>query len=237
VLGTSDPAPSLVRRTRSRLRWYEAAPELVLLVGLALFTITEPHAAAAGFKSSKAVVIMAAVAFGWILARAVAVLAVRWPGVRLALFGVAALMILRVVVLPAYHDHTVIETLPPAGVVVPAAGPAVPAVPEAISTGSLRGIDHRAAGTVNLYRQGESHVVGLENFEIQPGPAYALYLVAGADRRDHDGGTRIEPLRGNRGTQFYDVSSGIDLTGGQWTALVWCETFDVPVANSTLMPL
>ena len=36
----------------------------------------------------------------------------RWPAVRLTLFGVAALAVLKVVVLPAYQDHTVLEALP-----------------------------------------------------------------------------------------------------------------------------
>ena len=32
----------------------------------------------------------------------------------------------------------------------------------------------------------------------------------------------------------YDVvPGGTDLTGGPWTVLVWCETFDVPVAGAT----
>ena len=96
------------------------------------------------------------------------------------------------------------------------------------------GIDHRASGTVTLYRQPDTGVViGLEEFDIQPGPAYALYLVPGSDRQDHDGGTRLSKLRGNRGTQFYDVPEDVMVDGGAWTVLVWCETFDVPVANAT----
>jgi hypothetical protein len=98
----------------------------------------------------------------------------------------------------------------------------------------LHGIDHRASGTATVYRQPDGCiVVGLEAFEIQRGPAYALYVVPGADRRDHRDGIRIDALRGNKGTQYYDTPESVAVVDGQWTVLVWCEIFDVPVANAT----
>ena len=45
--------------------------------------------------------------------------------------------------------------------------------------------------------------------------------------------TVLGDLRGNRGTQFYDVPAGADLENGPWTVLVWCQTFAVPVAGAT----
>jgi len=237
VRTATDRPSSPIGRARSRLRWYEFAPELVVSVGLGLFAVTEPHAAGAAFKSTKAIDIMIVVGLGWVLLRAATLVFVRLPVIRIAVFAVAALAVLKVVVLPAYHDHTVVEALPVrprSAAVVPAGAPVAAVDPVKIGAGTLRGIDHRASGSVNLYRQTDGHiVVGLEDFDIQPGPAYALYLVAGADRRDHDGGTRIERLRGNRGTQFYDVPEQIDVSARGWTVLVWCETFDVPVASST----
>ena len=96
------------------------------------------------------------------------------------------------------------------------------------------GIDHRAAGTVAIYAAPDGrHVVGLEDFDIQPGPDYDVYVVPGSAREDRDGGVRLDDLRGNQGTQYYDVPAGIDVGRGEWTVLIWCQTFGVPVANAT----
>ena len=99
---------------------------------------------------------------------------------------------------------------------------------------AIHGIDHRARGTAVIYRQPDgSLVVGLEDIDIQPGPDYDVYVVPGADREDTDGGIRLDDLRGNKGTQYYPVPTGTDVATGQWTVLVWCQTFDVPVAAAT----
>jgi len=115
----------------------------------------------------------------------------------------------------------------------PAPAPAASG-PQRLRSGSFRGIDHRAEGTVVIYRQPDGrYVIGLEDIDIQPGPDYDLYLVPGENREDTKGGIRLGDLRGNRGTQFYEVPAGVDLENGPWTVLVWCQTFAVPVANST----
>jgi hypothetical protein len=106
--------------------------------------------------------------------------------------------------------------------------------PDRLRTGSFRGVDHRASGTVSIYRQPDGrYVVGLEDFDIQPGPDYDVYVVPGTDKTDRDGGTRLDDLRGNRGTQYYEVPAGVDLGEGAWSVLVWCQTFAVPVATAT----
>ena len=125
-----------------------------------------------------------------------------------------------------------VTTPAPAPAAAPPADP--PAEPVRLRTGSFRGVDHRASGTVAVYRQANGrHVVGLENFDIQPGPDYDLYLVPGEGREDRAGGVRLDDLRGNRGTQYYDVPANVDVEHGPWTVLVWCQTFGVPVATAT----
>ncbi len=106
--------------------------------------------------------------------------------------------------------------------------------PERLRSGPIKGIDHRASGTAAIYRAPDGrYVVGLEDIDIQPGPDYDLYLVPGEGREDTTGGVRLGDLRGNRGTQFYEIPDGVDLGNGPWTVLVWCQTFAVPVAGAT----
>jgi hypothetical protein len=222
---------SLAATVRRLLRW-ELLPEAVLLIGLTVFFLLENDAATSAFKSTKALAMMAAVALGWLAARFVLARLVPFALARAAVFSVAAAVVLSVVVFPAYDNKTVVESFPTA-----AAAPAELAAPMATQSapaGAFRGIDHRASGTAVIYRQPDGrYVVGLEDIDIQPGPDYDLYIVPGADRKDTKGGIRLGDLRGNRGTQFYDVPAGINLEDGPRTVLVWCQTFAVPVANAT----
>jgi hypothetical protein len=222
---------------------------------------------------------MVAAALAWIVGRVVLARFLRWRLAGTALFGLAALGALAVVVLPAYRDTTVVEAFPiaaandadgPSATTVPpptspaaaapstpepaargtatstptttepapttaaAADPTTAPEPVRLRTGPFMGIDHRAAGTVSIYRAPDgTYVVGLEAFDIQPGPDYDVYVVPGPDRDDHDGGTRLDDLRGNQGTQYYEVPRDIDIGHGEWTVLIWCQTFGVPVANAT----
>ena len=233
------------------LRWWELLPEVVLGAGLLLFLLDETDAATSAFESRRALVLMVAVSAAWLATRLVLVRYTRWPALRLAVFAAVAAGVLAVVVLPAYDDTTVVETLPvaaaptsPTGPTVTTPGPTAappepptttqPPQPVAVGSADLHGIDHRASGTVVLYRQPDaSFLVGLEGIDIQAGPDYDVYAVPGADREDVDGGVRLDDLRGNQGTQYYEVPGDIDVTDGPWTVLVWCETFDVPVAGAT----
>jgi Electron transfer DM13 len=233
-----------------RHRGYEFIPEVLLIIGLTVFLIDQPEAATSAFKSTRALTIMAAVAVGWVAVRLVFGRLVPWRLARVVTFGAAAAAVLAVVVLPAYESDTVIETFPapsPSEAAPQSPGPgqtdnsppnqSAPAPadqPPRLRVGSLRGVDHRASGTVAVYRQPDGrYVVGLEDFDIQPGPDYDLYVVPGADREDRDGGTRLDDLRGNRGTQFYDVPPEVDLSTSAWSVLVWCQTFGVPIATAT----
>jgi hypothetical protein len=282
--------PSLTTPTALRWawpRWPDFAPEVVLGAGLLAFLVLETDAATSSFGSVRAVTIMVVTAAVWLLARVATARLLPWTLARLALFGVAAYVILDAVVLPSFRDTTVVEAFPgPAAPVATSAPPApttpaapfattAPAAPQPSATttpaapqqpavtstpatpttaatpqptapppvatepvrigaATFRGIDHRAEGAVNLYRQPDgSFVVGLEDIDIQPGPDYDVYVVPGADREDRDGGTRLDDLRGNKGTQFYAVPAEVALADGPWTVLVWCQTFGVPIANAT----
>jgi hypothetical protein len=251
--------------------WYELLPELLLVAGLTWFLVDEPDAATSAFNSERAVTLIAAAAAIWLAARVALARWLRWRPVRTALFAVAALGALAVVVLPAYDDETVVEAFPPPARETPApttrprtnpaptvpgtlpkpapttrppASPTttttttttstVPTEPVRLRSAPFEGIDHRASGTVSIYRSPDGrHIVGLETFDIQPGPDYDVYVVPGADRHDRASGTRLADLRGNRGTQYYEVPNDVDVGAGPWTVLIWCQTFGVPVANAT----
>ena len=233
---------SLDERRRALPHWWELAPELLVVVGLTFFLVDEPDAAISSFESLRAVALMAGVAIAWIAGRLLLTRVVAWP-VRMAIFGAAGIAILMVVVVPAYDEDTVVEVFPGPSRAEPRAesrespteAPSSDeSPPTLLRTGMFHGIDHRAAGTVSLYQRSDGTlVVGLERFDIQPGPDYDVYVVPGTDREDRDGGTRLDDLRGNQGTQYYDVPAGIPIDEGPWTVLIWCQTFGVPVAGST----
>jgi len=243
------------------LRWWELLPEAVLATGLGLFAVTEPSAAGSAFKSTTAIGVTVAASVTWILARLLLARFTPWPALRLGVLGLAAVLVLSVVVLPAYDDTTVVEALPtrevpaqdqPETVASPSTTTAdlssesstpapssttttaISPQPIAVRSSDIHGIDHRASGRVVVYRHPDgSQVVGLEDIDIQPGPAYDVYVVPGAGRESLDDATRLDDLRGNKGTQYYEVPPDADLTAGPWTVLVWCETFDVPIAGAT----
>jgi anti-sigma factor RsiW len=222
--------------------WWELVPEVVLVAGLTFFLVDETDAATSSFGSVRAVVLMVVVALAWIAGRIVLSRFVPWALARIGAFTAAAVAILAIVVLPAYDDDKVVETLPKMAAAMddtaedPAEAPAeeeAPA-PAPFRQSTFEGIDHRAEGTVTLYRNADgSYVVGLERIDIQPGPDYDVYVVPGADREDRDGATKLDDLRGNQGTQYYAVPGTVNLEDGAWTVLIWCQTFGVPIANST----
>jgi hypothetical protein len=225
-----------VAATARRLLRWEFLPEAVLLAGLSVFFLDQMDAATSAFKSSKALTIMAAVTAGWLAARVALARLLPVALVRAAVFSVAAAVALAVVVLPAYDNETVIEAFPTTATAVAPAAPVTASepAPERLRSGPITGIDHRASGTTAIYRRPDGrYVVGLEDIDIQPGPDYDLYIVPGENREDTKGGIRLDDLRGNKGTQFYEGPVGTDLGNGSWTVLVWCQTFAVPVAGST----
>lgn len=94
---------------------------------------------------------------------------------------------------------------------------------------------HRGSGDAALYDLGDNtRLLRFEDVDIGSGPDLDVYVVPGADQRNLDGAIYVANLTAERGNQNYDIPDGVDLTDGTWTVLVWCETFDVEVANATL---
>ena len=116
----------------------------------------------------------------------------------------------------------------------PETTPPPPAEPVALGSGTFQGLTgHRGAGTATVYELTDgSRVLRLEDFDVSNGPDLEVHLVPGADVRGPGGGVQLADLKGNVGNQNYDIPADLDLTG-DWTILIWCESFTVEVANAT----
>jgi hypothetical protein len=250
---TTAPAPvrSPRRTARSGARYWaiELIPQYLLGLATLVFAVTKFNAVRSAAESLQAVAINTAIAVGWLLFSLVLMpLLVRSQAVRVVIVSLAAIALAWVMFANAFRDKTVVETLrgldrpavapAPAAVadeepsVAPTAPPTTaPAGPVRVRSAELRGIDHRASGTASIIRQPDgSYVVGLEEIDIEPGPDYRVYVVPGNTERTSDGAVELDALRGNKGTQFYDVPGDVMVGDGEWTVLIWCKRFAVPVA-------
>ena len=204
--------------------------------------IVHPNAFTSAVHSTRALVVNAVLLAGWV---ALSWFLWRWPRVYAGTLSVVAIAAIAVLVVPTLRDEKVVEefpaavaepTSPTASVTTqPGGGPTTTtahAAPVRISTGTLRGIGHDATGTASVYERSDgSRVVGLEAIDIEPGPDYRVFVVRGPDRESPGDGVELDALRGNQGTQYYEVPSGTDVGPG-WTVLVWCRAFGVPIANA-----
>lgn len=251
------PAPS-----RARFWAIELIPQYILGAASLFFALTKWNAVRSAMDSLQAVAINTAVLVAWL---AFSLVLMPWlvkrQAIRVAIVSVAAIALAWVLFANAYRDKTVVETL--RGLDAPAAAPApttpaadapssggtatapspttappAPTGPVRVRSASLRGIDHRASGTASIIRNPDGrYVVGLENIDIEPGPDYKVYVVPGDTERTGEGAVELDSLRGNQGTQFYDVPASVAVGQGEWTVLVWCKRFAVPVAAAVPQPV
>lgn len=246
----AEPGVKMPAR-RSRTEWILLAiPQVILGGGMLLMLVVHPNAVKSGLMSTRAILVNTALLGGWLLLSFVILpRLVRNVLVRAAILTALAIIGVVVLVVPTLHDTKVVETFPgvaaperdeasassaPASEVQVAPAPVV-AAPTKVSSASLHGIDHDATGTASVYRQPDgSFVVALEDIDVEPGPDYHVWVVPGRDRRSPGDGIELAKLRGNQGTQYYEVprDAPTDL-GTDWTVLIWCRAFGVPVANAT----
>jgi hypothetical protein len=241
---------------RSRFSPADLAPlALLAAAGVTLLVVTRGAIVANTLGSSRALLLLGGIAVAWaVLAWVVLPRVVRSAPARAEIMTVPAVALIVVLVVPYFRPTTVIETVPPvataaatataqatateqASATEQATAPAPPSAPVLVSSGGLLGIGHQATGAAGLLRQPDgSLVVELREIDVESGPDYHVHLVPGAGREDPDGGTYLEPLRGTRGTQYYPVPPGVD-AAGDWTVLIWCRAFGVPIAGATPVPV
>lgn len=242
------PAPTLGSRPRpdttTWVLW--AIPQVVLFGGMLVMFVVHPNAIRSGVQSTRAIIVNTLLLGGWLLLTFVCVRVVRSRWIGAGALTVVAIAAIVVLVVPTLRDKEVVEEFPaavatPTRLTTPATtAPSAPATttttnpdPVQVSTGELRGIDHDATGVASIYRRADgSSVVGLEGIDIEPGPDYRVVVVRGDNRESPGDGLELDALRGNQGTQYYEVPPGTD-PGAGWTVLIWCRAFGVPVANAT----
>jgi hypothetical protein len=244
------PSPSSPHRSTARPfpGWVELVPSAALVIAFTVKAILQPNAVRDVFSGTQAFVVALAILVGWLLLWLVVLpRLVRNRWVRVSTLAVVAAALIVWLVVFALVDKKVVEARPSAA---PDASrsiderdepdapdaPTAPAEPVAFASGALQGIDHDATGTAVLYERPDgSTFVGLERIDIEPGPDYKVYVVPGAGRESPgDDGVFLDSLRGNQGTQYYEIPAGTDVTNGDWTVLVWCRAFAVPIANASL---
>jgi Electron transfer DM13 len=225
-----------------------AVPQVILLGGMLVMLVVHPNAVRSGLMSTRAILVNAGLLAGWLLLSFVVLPRVlRNDYLRAAALTVVAVAAVFVLVVPTLHDNRVVEAFPkPESVrlpdpAAPSTSPGTPVPPSTtvtqpvrVSNGELRGIDHDASGSASVYRLPDgSLVVGLEHIDVEPGPDYHVYVARGLDRKDKDDAIYLAELRGNQGTQYYDVPRDVGDVGEGWTVLLWCRAFGVPIANAT----
>ena len=221
-------------------RWVQWIPTAVLVAAVVIKVVVSPNAARDAVTHVRPLALSIAVGVGWVvLWLAVLPRVVRSGWIRTGILLVIALGLAAALVVPSVRDEKVVERFPRVAPTTGAAGSmplaTAAATPVRLGTASLVGIDHDASGTAALYEQADgSFVVGLEEIDIEPGPDYRVLVVPGVDRSEPgDDGIELDALKGNQGTQYYPVPEGTPIQSGEWTVLVWCRAFAVPIANAT----
>lgn len=247
--------------SRRRFPLWGWAPYAVIALLAGVWAVTHWGAVISGASSPKAIAFgVAALGLAALLLLGVAWLTGRgWAG---QLAGILPLMAAAAVaVLPSYLPTTVDDAAPegvvaapsdpaasssspaPAGIPVGTGAPpttpptsSAPAAPVELGSAAFVGIDHDVTGVARLIQlEDGSWLVRFEQFDVEPGPDYDVYLLTGDSVAQPDGGTALGDLRGTTGNQNYDVPGGSLPSDGQpVTVLIWCELFDVPVANATV---
>lgn len=122
--------------------------------------------------------------------------------------------------------------------------PMPPAAPVAIATGSFRDADsfHRGSGAATIYRNSDgSHFLRFEDFRVTNGPDLRVLLAQAADpqsRRELQaaGYIHLAELKGNVGSQNYNLPSEIDPVAAGGSVIIYCQPFQVIFSVAPLTP-
>lgn len=184
--------------------------------------------------------------------------------VGLAVIAIPAIALAWWLFSPLFLNKTVIEDFPRAAAAQIPAGStaeeveaemleaegenttATDAMPEAdplkLLSGEFMGADsfHQGSGAVGVYELADgSRILRFDDIDITNGPDLHVILspVATAEGRDDvmaSGYVDLGQLKGNRGSQNYDIPAEVDITSGDWTVVIYCQPFHVIFATAGL---
>lgn len=121
---------------------------------------------------------------------------------------------------------------PPQSTTTTSAPPTTTTTPPVIGQGQfVAQAGHSLSGSAFVVRQPEGLLLVLPELDSQNGPDLHVYLSPRSDG-SVEGGTYVEALKGNRGTQTYLLPS-VDLES-QPNVVIWCRRFSVPFGTATL---
>lgn len=123
-------------------------------------------------------------------------------------------------------------------------GPTTPGVPQikTLSTGTLISHEHETSGTAQVIQLSDGQrVLRLENLDTSDGPDLHVWLSDGAVLPGRDGWGVFDDgkyldlgnLKGNKGSQNYDIPADADLSILK-SVTVWCARFHVSFGATAL---
>jgi hypothetical protein len=129
---------------------------------------------------------------------------------------------------PAPSDPAPDTGAPETPAVEPADAPVVTASGAFVSQNG-----YSVRGSVAVVTQPDgTRTLVLQDLESDNGPDLQLYVSPSADGLV-DGGTRLAPLKGNVGTQTYELPAELDLSSAS-NVVIWCERFSRAFGTATL---
>jgi hypothetical protein len=103
-----------------------------------------------------------------------------------------------------------------------------------LATGSFRDVDrvHRGSGSATVFEMPDGRrVLRFDDFEVTNGPDLRVLVAThpdppDADALDEAGYVELAPLKGNIGSQNYEIPADLDLTSAG-SIVIYCRPFHV----------
>ncbi|HUR04883.1 MAG TPA: DM13 domain-containing protein, partial [Nonomuraea sp.] len=133
---------------------------------------------------------------------------------------------------------------PAAAEPTPKPTPTPPPAPAELFRGTFLSHEHGTTGTVRVLQLADgSRVLRLENLDTSNGPDLKVVLSdapvlegkAGWHVFDDNEHAKIGNLKGNKGSQNYEIPAGLDLTDLR-SVSIWCDRFNVSFGAAALSP-